>query len=154
MAKITSKISKQYIINLPLTPASFTTKKPEIISENAAILEISCGGGMGGSHWKEYVIDFDFNDLNRDGLIQVTLFTGETKFINTRNIVTAKPRAIIRASVKHSNTNFKDNYWEMYFTIHKSDIKSVKLNESYFSYSDKSPNVECLEPFNTVSGVV
>lgn len=150
MNKITSKISKNYYITLPCTPAEFTTKKPEIISDNGAIIEISCGGGMGGSYWKEYIIDFDVDALNVDGIIKVTLFNGETKYINTRNIVTATPVTIIRVSVNSKNTNFTHNYQEMYFTV--NDVKHVKLINSYKCPS--APNTENLKPFKTINGVI
>lgn len=134
-------MNKTSIITLPLTPAKFTTKSPIIVSETSAILVMSCGGGMGGSHWKEYIVDFTPEKFTSTGLIFVTLFDGSRKMINLANVVTVKPTTIYKACVKNENDNFSHNYQEMYFT---SDTMPVFVNK----YLDRcGVNEIILHPF-------
>lgn len=143
------KLEKNYLITLPLTPAEFTTKKPVIVSKNGAIISVSCGGGMGGSFWKEYIIDFKpemFFSSTCNHLVTVTLYDGSKKMINTNNIVDITPCTILRASVKHKNHNFTDNYREMYFTSNGNPVSFV--NE-YDSNAKCSVNEVIISPFHT-----
>ena len=55
----TIKHSKDGKIYLPVSPSKYLSK-PKVSS--VIVVKMSCGGGMGGSCWNEYLLDKDIKD--------------------------------------------------------------------------------------------
>ena len=76
-------------------------------------VKMTCGGGMGGSVWNEYIIDFPENIDT--GHIKVTNYKGEKMQLNTRYIVKVTDSQVVGITTDSQNSNFfgvKTNYYE------------------------------------------
>lgn len=95
-------------------------------------VHLSCGGGMGGSSWKLYVKEMGTPDEN--GMIEVTLYNGSTKKLNTRYIVEVQKKVIVRGrygiGVHHFAVNPDDH---IVFNKNEAQyyVKEVGLQELY-----------------------
>lgn len=98
----------------PMTPARWLDDKPTIT--NILRLRMTCGGGVGGAQWFEYVKDTDFSVLSRTSrFVETENIDGEKMLINADYIVEAKPFRIASAMLHSDNPHFtKGNYMVRY----------------------------------------
>lgn len=76
-------------------------------------VKMTCGGGMGGSVWNEYIIDFPENIGT--GHIDVTNYKGEKMLLNTRYIVKVTDSQVVGITTDSQNSHYfgvKTNYYE------------------------------------------
>lgn len=92
-------------MGVPCTPGYWISDK--VTYEPITMLRISCGGGIGGAQWCEYVKRISFEDLCNNEKIIVETVDGEKIWINTRWVVEAHQYNIAKA-VYHSDN--KDSY--------------------------------------------
>lgn len=102
---------------------------PKIIKRIKAYeIVMSCGGGMGGSYWVEYIIDND-STFPSEQIIKVKNVLGEDVILNTRFVVKATPIDVL--IIEHDTTDF-------------TNYHSKKCNESHsIYYVSVHPNQEC-----------
>lgn len=102
---------------------------PKIIKRIKAYkIAMSCGGGMGGSFWEEYIID-DEGVFPSNTIITRTNILGEEVIINTSFMVKAEPIDVL--IIEHDTTEF-------------TNYHSKNCNESHsIYYVSVHPNQEC-----------
>lgn len=111
-------------IYYPLTPCSWVGK-PKV----SKVLDItmSCGGGMGGCKWHEYVED----DSVKEGISNYKSIDGKVVCLNSRWIVKAEHRYIVRVTYVHNNGNFGETMGMRLESVFISDSNKVVLMNSY-----------------------
>ena len=95
---------------LPNTPSRFVGK-PKVIKVKR--VKMTCGGGMGGASWDEYIVDLP--ESTEQGLIKVTNYKGEKMTLNTRYVVKIVDSQIVAITTDSQNPNFygkKSFYYE------------------------------------------
>ena len=86
---------------LPNTPSQFVGGA-KIIKVKKVLM--TCGGGMGGSSWTEYIVDFP-RDINEKNIVKVTNWKGEKMHLNTRYIVKVTDGQIVGITIDSQNKN-------------------------------------------------
>ena len=120
---------------LPNTPSKFVGKA-KVIKVNK--ITMTCGGGIGGSSWSEYIVDFP--DNVEQGLVKVTNYKGEKMTLNTRYVVKIADSQIVVIITDSQNPNFygkKSFYYEtpcddnvvLYADYGSNDKDGIKLLE-------------------------
>lgn len=93
------------LMTYPMTPSRWLVNKPTYT--NVLRVRISCGGGIGGQQWYEYLCGVTFEDLIRaERFIKVKNLNGKEVLLNVNNIVEAKPFKIASARLYSNNDNF------------------------------------------------
>lgn len=90
----------------PMTPGHWVTLNKDVKYTPVTRLSMSCGGGMGGSHWYEYIARIPLEELAEKERVVVTTWDGERKLINMSNVVTADEYTIVSAVYHSENPNF------------------------------------------------
>lgn len=67
-------------------------------------IRMSCGGGLGGAQWFEYVYRIGYEDLNKK-FIKVERIDGKEISINTSNVVDIEDFTLVEAQY-YNNGNF------------------------------------------------
>lgn len=94
--------SKDGKIYLPNCPSKWLSK-PKV--SKVIMVLMTCGGGMGGCRWKEYLIDKDI----KDGLNQYTRIDGLKIKLNSKYVVkVVYGMYIVKSSYIHYNENYKE----------------------------------------------
>ena len=117
---------KNTLIGLPRTPGVWVSL-PEY--RPITRINMSCGGGMGGSHWYEYVERIDISKLENHGtsqLIKVKTIDGNDKLINLNYVVEIDSEVtLVSATMRSENHNFPVGTYEYRFLVR--DGRKVKL---------------------------
>ena len=98
-------------IFLPNTPAQFIGK-PEVYE--IIKVKMTCGGGMGGCSWNEYIRSHSF-PINPKGMIRVINYKGEEIMLNADYMVKASRCQIVTIDISSQNPHyggFKRYYYE------------------------------------------
>lgn len=71
---------------------------PKVIDvKDIIVVTMTCGGGMGGSHWKEYFNAVDIDTIPTDKIVSYTdAITGKKKAINTRYLVNVEEKQMLK----------------------------------------------------------
>lgn len=105
MAYILNYFEKVYngTLGLPYLPAKWVGKE-----KYTKILKVrmTCGGGMGGASWYEYIKEIPMEELINNDKLVVKTFDGEEKLINTRYLVKAERFTIVTRKFYNENSNF------------------------------------------------
>ena len=108
-------------LGVPCTPGKWVGNP-----EYAAYLEIlmTCGGGMGGKSWYEYVKETktDLSELN--GIIYLTNIDGKEIALNTRYIVKAELVRVMTVHYETTNTSCPPHITERWIVdgdVHLND---------------------------------
>lgn len=101
-----SKVYNRTTFGRPMTPGSWVTLNRDIKYTPVTRLSMSCGGGMGGSHWYEYIERVPLEDLVNQNRIIATTWDGKRKLINMNNVVSADEYTIASAVYHSDNPNF------------------------------------------------
>lgn len=97
---------------LPNTPSFFM--EPAKIYKVKKV-KMTCGGGMGGCSWDEYIVDFPKNFQFGNGWLDVTNYKGEKMILNARYIVKISDSQIVGMKTNSQNPHYagiKTNYYE------------------------------------------
>lgn len=95
---------------LPNTPSRFVGNAKVIKVQK---VRMTCGGGMGGASWYEYVVDFP--ETPRHDLVKVTNYKGEKMTLNTAYVVKVEDSQIVAITTDSKNPTFygmKSFYYE------------------------------------------
>lgn len=119
------------IIGKPMTPGYWVGNSMEIIPVTQ--IHMTCGGGMGGSSWKEYIkrIDniYDFIQSSED-FIKVITYDGIEKVINKKYIVQFdNSYRIVKVKYNSQNSNYPLGIYTCYYRI-KND-NDVQLGDEF-----------------------
>lgn len=101
-----SKIYSKATFGRPMTPGYWVTKNGNVQYFPVTRLDMSCGGGMGGSHWYEYIARIPLEELAEKERVVVTTWDGERKLINMSNVVKAEEYTVASAFYHSDNPNF------------------------------------------------
>ena len=123
---------------LPNTPSKFIGMAKVIKIKK---VKMTCGGGIGGASWDEYVVDFP--ETPKCDLIKVTDYKGKKMTLNTRYIVKVTDSQIVMIATDSKNPNYYGKKKFYYETPCDDDI--VLCNE--FGDSEKR-GVKFLESIN------
>lgn len=118
------KTLKSDSLGLPFTPSHWVGT-PEYIPVTR--IRMTCGGGVGGSSWYEYVNRIMIDDVIDSKFIKVTDYTGNEITINTNYIVEMRNFTILKAVFMNSgNYHFEPGSWE-YYTLMEGNGHEVEL---------------------------
>lgn len=92
------------VLALPMTPSRWTGK---IEYHPITKITVSCGGGIGGSRWDEYVDRIELRDISTEKMLIVNTINGEERLINPHYIVTAENLTMASAVIDSQNPNFE-----------------------------------------------
>ena len=98
------KICEYEEIGRPMTPSWWD--EGGVTYTPVTELEMTCGGGMGGAHWSEFIERIGLNELSTKDVIVVKKWNGEQIMINMQYVVTAKQRTIASAVLHSKNPNY------------------------------------------------
>lgn len=87
---------------LPLSPAKWVS---EPRYKKISRIRMSCGGGLGGAQWFEYVYRVDHEELSKK-FIKVERIDGKEIIINTSNVVDIEDFTLVEAQYYNNNDNF------------------------------------------------
>ena len=107
---------------LPNTPSKFVGKAKVLKVKK---VKMTCGGGMGGASWDEYVVDFP--ETPKCDLIKVTNYKGEKMTLNTRYVVKVTDSQIVIITTDSQNPHYYGTKRFYYETPCDDDI--VLCNE-------------------------
>lgn len=111
-------------IGKPCSPSA----TPEVIRRLPALkVTMSCGGGMGGSRWDEYI--WEETNIPTDTIIKVTNILDEEISINTRFVVKSERVDIL--VVEHDVTDFVNYHSKNCDTATNVHYIAVKPNQPY-----------------------
>ena len=112
------KILEDNVLTLPGSPAEWCYA-PDLIP--ITVITMSCGGGMGGAQWKEYVSRIQTKDLTADQMLTVTdavsdkeienFLMVEANYRSTNTYLTGRDHGVVRALLddEESEVWLKDN---------------------------------------------
>lgn len=127
---VRTEIDKVFIddkLGKPMTPGNWTDDPIEYIPITE--IRMSCGGGMGGCVWSEYIQRIDMDDFiqSKDDFIKVVTYKGEEKILNKRYIVMFNNSyEIVKAKFDSKNYNFEMGI----YTIYKKVNNGQRLTKS------------------------
>ena len=117
-------------IGKPMTPSIWVSKKPELIP--ITDIHMSCGGGMGGSSWHEYVKRIELDDLFANECIKVETYEGEEKILNKSYIVRANNNyTVIHGQLRSQNPNFEMGLYDCFWRVTNEDATEVRFVDEY-----------------------
>jgi hypothetical protein len=104
------------IVKPPMTPGKWVS---DINYIPVSRIGMSCGGGVGGSFWYEYITNFDVRSFlsSRDDMILVKTWKGKNKIINKRYIVDIEDFDIAFAEYNSENYNFEKGIYTCYYLV-------------------------------------
>lgn len=88
-------------IYLPNTPSRFIGKA-QILKVKK--VKMTCGGGIGGCSWDEYIVDFP--ETPKHDLIKVADYKGNKMTLNTRYVVKVTDSQIVMITTDSQNPNY------------------------------------------------
>ena len=118
-------IKEDKLIGRPRTPGFWVSEEFEL--QPITALRMTCGGGMGGAQWFEYIERIPLEDLLKKDNMVVTTWDGKERFINMKYVVKAENLTIASAVYHSDNTNFKiGDYKYCYLTEDKVKLTTDK----------------------------
>lgn len=117
------------VFGKPMTPGKWMSTGVQYIPVTR--LCMSCGGGMGGSRWYEYIQRVPMEDLMHTQKVIVTTWDGKRKLINMNNVVVADEYTIASAIYFSDNPNFEIGEYRVARLI--PDGKKIKLTNEFQS---------------------
>ena len=116
-------------IGFPMTPSRWLDSKPRYT--DVLRVRMSCGGGIGGAQWFEFLCGVTQKDLiSAERFITTTNIDGEELLLNVYNIVEARPFKIATARFHSDNHNFTvGDYTARYLLDPKATAKLVSKYE-------------------------
>jgi hypothetical protein len=111
-------------IGQPMTPSKWVSNKPTYTPITR--IKMTCGGGIGGSSWYEYVKRINMENIRPDDMLIVTDINARQKLLNTRYIVSVEnDLSVLSALLDSQNNNFEVGIYEYRWLVR--DGHKVKL---------------------------
>lgn len=105
------------IIDKPMTPGYWLKETPQY--KNITRIEMTCGGGIGGSHWYEYVNEIPLKEIKPNQMLTIITIDGEEKLINTNYVVSV------------------DNSYQIVDIFYHSDNHCFEIGDYNYRYMSK-----------------
>jgi len=130
-------IYKKDTFGIPMTPSRWVSHNVNYMPITR--IKMSCGGGLGGAQWYEYVerIPFDTFMENCDRTIAVKAIDGndiKNKLINLRFMVSADEFTVATMKLNSQNPNFKKGIY--IYRVLLEDGHKIKLEDQFMSTTD------------------
>jgi len=125
---------KHIVLGLPKTPARWDG---DPVFTPITRITMTCGGGMGGSRWYEYVKRMPHSDMT--GLKTVLDVDGKEKTVNTAYVVEMEDFTLVNCFYISNNSNFQKGMWV--FSMLVEDGTTVTYDNQHFK-SDKIKGVD------------
>ena len=124
-------------VGIPMTPGNWSS-----MPEYHKYLEVTmtCGGGMGGSKWKEYIED---QKLPSNQIIKVQDIGGKTFLINTAYVVKAELVTVVTAAYKSGNPNYPKGSYRVRWIIPDEWQGEIRLSNQYDSNLPDYGKLDC-----------
>lgn len=104
-------------------------------------VKMSCGGGMGGAQWHEYIQEPNDFELEGESPVWVTNYLGEEMLINPRFIVKASRISIVKVvediTAWKRALDGKQYLQTMYIEISPHEAVTLVDEYKYVKYEDK-----------------
>lgn len=137
----------------PFTPSEYVDNNYyKVIS-----IKMSCGGGMGGSSWYEYIktdtpqkIKEIYSAITKGGIIKVVDYLGNTKYINTNYVVMTQEQSIYELTIENKGNTYYgiagDKYIFRYLINEKKtkEIKNINTFRYTFEYGNNEESIDKL----------
>ena len=141
------KKNETYKIGRSCTPSEM----PVVVDvKNIIVITMTCGGGMGGSRWEEYLDAVDVESIPSNQMVTFTdAITGKKKTINTQYAVEVVEKQMLKVYqdvTAHRNYHkvvCKKAYTERYMVLDR-DVKW----ECVMDYTNDSENKELVRTFS------
>ena len=114
-------------IGVPMTPGHWVSKSVEYTPITR--LRMSCGGGIGGAQWFEYVNRVPLDELAEMKSAIVTTWNGKRKLINMNYVVEAEKFTIAIAVYDSMNPNFQKGEYLVARLLEDGSV--VSLSDKY-----------------------
>ena len=98
------EVCKKETIGRPMTPSHWDAKG--VTYKKVTQIEMTAGGGMGGSYWSEFIERISLEELSCGNRIVVKKWDGEKILLNLNYMVKAKQMTIASAVLHSKNSNF------------------------------------------------
>jgi len=111
------KLYESDVLKRPMTPSKWVTK--DVYYQPITRIKMSCGGGIGGSTWYEYVDRIPLEALaavGTGGMVFHT-FDGKDVLLNMDYIVKAEQFTVACAVLNSENPNFPKGYWMFCYLV-------------------------------------
>ena len=125
MKEIEVRTGKVVKFGFPMTPSKWVGKPK---TRKITRLLMTCGGGMGGSRWYEYVEHFQFESIDPDGVVIVDRIDGKNVWVNPKYIVQAEDFVLVEADYDTTNPNYGQGKMKVKFLV-EEDAKLVRIDE-------------------------
>ena len=126
----TISYSKDGKVYFPQTHCEWVGK---MTVKKVIIVTMTCGGGMGGSRWSEFLIADDI----KDGLQTYTRIDGVKIKINSKYVVrVVYDMYMAKAKYIHYNKCFSDTFGKEQELCVLSDVKDMKLCNEYHTLAE------------------
>lgn len=126
---------------LPHTPSKFIGEAEPIEVKK---IKMTCGGGIGGSVWDEYIQSYTFPENLPDGLIKLTNFKGEEITLNTRYMVKITDSQIVGITVESKNHYIGEGLKKYYYET-PCDLNIVLCSEYNSRETEKLTFIEKID---------
>ena len=107
----------------PRTPSYWDEKG--VTYKQVTQIDMTAGGGMGGSYWSEFVERIDLDDLVQKRYLITKKWDGETIALNLNYMVKAKQVTIASAILHSQNHNFPEGAYTYNWLV--NDGQKVEL---------------------------
>lgn len=110
---------------LPKTPAHWLGDEPEY--RKISRVEMTCGGGMGGCHWYEYINRGEMQDVTVGGvkMLECTRWNGKKVTINPQYVVAIEDYTLLLATYYSRNPNYPTGEYTVKYLA--QDWQTVEL---------------------------
>lgn len=126
-----SNVYNKNTFGRPMTPGNWVATSEDVQYIPVTRLKMSCGGGVGGAQWYEYIQRIPLEELAAKDRIVAVTWDGKRKLINLRNVVTADEYTIASAVYHSGNPNFPVGEYLMSRLV--PDGTKIQLVESFQS---------------------
>ena len=121
------KVRTNLEVGFPRTPAYWVG---EPTYEPITRIGMSCGGGMGGSYWHEYIKGTSLLEkIPEEKLIQVERIDGKRCVLNTKYIVSCEEFDLCTCTYYSGNPNFEQGITKYQFLLERG--QEVELIDEF-----------------------
>lgn len=135
----------------PFTPSEYVDSNYyKVIS-----IKMSCGGGMGGASWYEYIkadtpqkMKEIYSAITKGGIIKVVDYLGNTKYINTNYVVMTQEQSIYELTIENKGNTYYEiieggKYIFRYLINERKtkEIKNINTFEYTFEYGNNEESI-------------
>lgn len=118
------KVYRDDSVKKPMTPSYWDAKG--VTYKKVTQIEMSAGGGIGGSYWSEFIERIPLEELACRNRIVAKKWNGEDILLNLNYMVKAKQITIASAVLHSQNHNFPTGAYTYHWLV--EDDHKIKIN--------------------------